>query len=337
MNKKLKNGTVTLGNPPCILSSAAVVGKKEGQGPLRDYYSYIINDGHFGQSSWEKAEIELQKEAIQFAADNGKMSAQEIDCIFSGDLLNQCIASSFAHRSSNTAFIGLYGACSTFAEALALSGMFVNSGYANRAAACVSSHFCSAERQYRFPMEYGGQRPPTSQWTVTGAGCAIVGNSQASLPRITQVLFGSIVDAGITDTNNMGAAMAPAAYDTLRKFFLDTNTCPEDYDLIATGELGSVGKKILADLFRMQDGVDIEKNYIDCGEEIYYPKKQDVNSGASGAGCSATVFCSYLMSGLNSGRWKSILLAGTGALLSPLSSQQGESIPGICHAVCIKK
>lgn len=211
MSTKLKNGTILLNNPPSILSSAAVGGKKEAAGPLSEYFSYIAKEGHFGQATWEKAETELQKEALQFAIDASNISLSDIDYIFSGDLLNQCIASSFAHRDSDTAFIGMYGACSTFAEGLALSAMFVNSGYAKNAATCVSSHFCSAERQYRFPMEYGGQRPPTAQWTVTGAGCTIVGEAVTDFPKITSVLFGSIIDAGITDANNMGAAMAPVS------------------------------------------------------------------------------------------------------------------------------
>lgn len=335
MSIKLENGTVLLNNPPSIISSAAVGGKKEAQGPLVEYFSYIAKEGHFGQATWEKAETELQKEALQFALDSSGIAISDIDYIFSGDLLNQCIASSFAHRDSGAAFIGMYGACSTFAEGLALSAMFVNSGYAKNAATCVSSHFCSAERQYRFPMEYGGQRPPTAQWTVTGAGCTIVGSASGELPKITSVLFGSIVDAGITDANNMGAAMAPAAYDSFHKFFADTATSPFDYDLIVTGDLGKIGMDILIDLFKIEDGIDISENYIDCGVEIYNRKAQDVNSGGSGAGCSASVFSGYLAREITNGRWKKVLFGGTGALLSPLSSQQGESIPGICHVVCI--
>jgi len=335
MNTKLPNGTIILSSPPSITGAAAVGGKKEAEGPLKEYFSYIAKEGHFGQTTWEKAEMELQKEALQFAVDSDSISLKDIDYIFSGDLLNQCIASSFAHRSTDTAFLGMYGACSTFAEGLGLSALFVNAGYASYAATCVSSHFCSAERQYRFPMEYGGQRPPTAQWTVTGAGCTIIGPSTPDSPHITSVLFGAIVDAGITDANNMGAAMAPAAYDTISKFFEDTHTSPSDYDLILTGDLGEIGKDILIDLFRMENGIDISKNYMDCGVEIYDRKAQDVNSGGSGAGCSASVFSGFIVPEIKKGRWSRVLFAGTGALLSPLSSQQGESIPGICHAVCI--
>ena len=336
MNTVYPNGTIIFSNPPAILSSAAVGGKKESEGPLGEYFNYIIHEGHFGQKTWEKGEMELQKEALQFALDNSPLSLSDINCIFSGDLLNQCIASSFAHRTTNKSFIGLYSACATFAEALALSAVFVNSGYTKNAACCVSSHFCSAERQYRFPMEYGCQRPPTSQWTVTGAGSTLIGCSDdESLPRITGALFGTITDAGITDANNMGAAMAPAAHGTLLNFMSDTGTSPADYDLIVTGDLGAVGKRILIELFKSENNIDISENYIDCGEEIYALKAQDVNSGGSGAGCSASVMSGYIIPGIKSGKWKRVLFGGTGALLSPLTSQQGESIPGICHVVCI--
>ena len=335
MDTKLKNGTILLGGKPSILTSAAVGGKKEGEGPLAEYFDYITKDGRFGQDTWEKAESQLQKEAFQFALDKADLTADHISYILSGDLLNQCIASSFAHRASNTPYLGLYGACSTFVEALALGAMLVNVGYADYSAACVSSHFCSAERQYRFPMEYGGQRPPTSQWTVTGAGCAVIGQNLPSHPCISSVTLGAIVDKGIKDANNMGAAMAPAAYDTIHNLFEDTKTGPKDYDLIVTGDLGEVGRKLLIDLFKMEDQIDISANYIDCGSEIYSRESQDVHSGGSGAGCSATVFCGFLMDQIRKGRWRKVLFAGTGALLSPLSSQQGESIPGICHAVCI--
>ena len=335
MDTKLKNGTILLGARPSIVTSAAVGGKKEGDGPLGSYLDYVAKEGHMGKDTWEKAESELQKEALQFAMDKGDLKAGNLDCILSGDLLNQCIASSFAHRGSGTAFVGLYGACSTFAEALGLGALMVNAGYADYVAACVSSHFCSAERQYRFPMEYGGQRPPTSQWTVTGAGCSILTKNMPNFPSVTAVLLGSIVDAGIADANNMGAAMAPSAYDSLHKFFVDTTTQPSDYDLIVTGDLGNVGKNLLIDLFKMEDQIDIGANLIDCGAEIYSTESQDVHSGGSGAGCSAAVFSGFLMEELKKGRWNRVLFAGTGALLSPLSSQQGESIPGICHVVCI--
>jgi len=330
---RCEKGTILLNKRPAILAGGAVVGKKEGAGPLGDRFDYTLQDGRFGQKSWEKAETELQNEAVRFALDKAGLSEDEPDYIFSGDLLNQCIASSFAHRASNSAYVGLYGACSTFAEGLALSSMFVNAGYARSAAACASSHFCSAERQYRYPMEYGGQRTPTAQWTVTGAGCVLVGEREDA-PQIDAVTIGKIVDAGISDVNNMGAAMAPAAFETVRQMLDDTATAPEDYDLIVTGDLGYVGSDLFCDLFAVECGYDIKARHTDCGVMIFH-QKQGVNAGGSGAGCSAAVFAGHLLRELQNGRYRKMLFAGTGALLSPLSSQQGESIPCICHAVRI--
>lgn len=335
MNQKFKNGTIMLGAKPSIITTSAIGGQKEGDGPLGKYFDYICTDGKFGQGTWEKAETEFQKEAFHFALDKGDFTETNIDYIFSGDLLNQCTASAFAHRSSNTSYVGLYGACSTFVEGLALSALFINGGYAKYTATCVSSHFCAAERQYRYPMEYGGQRTPTAQWTVTAAGCLVMGENMPNFPSITAVTLGNIVDAGVKDANNMGAAMAPAAFDTLDKIFTDTNTKPSDYDLIVTGDLGTVGRNLLCDLFMMEQNIDISPNLIDCGAEIYSIDTQDVHAGASGAGCSAAVFCGYIVNEIRRGRWKKVLFAGTGALLSPLSTQQGETIPSICHAVCI--
>ncbi|MBQ3054798.1 MAG: stage V sporulation protein AD [Oscillospiraceae bacterium] len=330
---RCEKGTILLNKRPALLAGGAVAGKKEGEGPLEDSFDYLLRDGRFGQKSWEKAETELQNEAVRFALDKAKLSASDLDCIFSGDLLNQCVASSFAHRATDTAYLGLYGACSTFAEGLALSAMFVNAGYARYTAACASSHFCSAERQYRYPMEYGGQRTPTAQWTVTGAGCVLMGFRE-NAPCIDAVAIGKIVDAGITDVNNMGAAMAPAAYETVRQVFDDTATAPEDYDLIVTGDLGQVGSDLFRDLFLVECGCDLKERHMDCGVMMFDPK-QGVNAGGSGAGCSAAVFAGYLLREIQNRRYRRVLFAGTGALLSPLSSQQGESIPGICHAVRI--
>lgn len=334
MNIRLPNGTIRLEHPPRILGGGAVGGKKEAEGPLGQWFDYLCEDGRFDQGTWEKAESEMQKEAFRFALDRTHLKLSDIDCIFSGDLLNQCTASAFAHRASNTAYVGLYGACSTFAEGLALSALFLNAGYAAHTATCVSSHFCAAERQYRYPLNYGGQRTPTAQWTVTGAGCTIMG-STGNGPAVTAVTFGNIVDMGIKDANNMGAAMAPAAYDTISKLLRDTRTKPEDYDLIVTGDLGIVGKKLLCDLFRMEEGLELAPNLMDCGDEIFAIDAQDVHAGGSGAGCSASVFSRYVLEEMQKGRWHKVIFAGTGALLSPLSTQQGESIPCICHAVCI--
>lgn len=328
--------TVVFNNKPKIIATASVVGRKESEGPLASYFDVTVHDGHFGEKTWEQAESKFQKTAFEKAIEKAQLTSNDIGCILSGDLLNQCIASSFAARDSDIPFLGLYGACSTFAEALALSGILASSGSFQHIAVCVSSHFCTAERQYRNPIAYGGQRPPTAQRTVTGAGCAIVSaDGDESSPKLTRATFGTVIDSGISDANNMGAAMAPAAYSTLKKHFENTNTKPSDYDLIATGDLGEVGRKTIIDLFS-QDGIDISKNYIDCGCMMFDIKRQDMHSGASGCGCIATVFSGYIMEGLKSGKWQHILIAGTGSLQSPTSVQQSETIPGICHAVEIE-
>ena len=257
----------------------------------------------------------------------------ELDYVLAGDLLNQCIGSSFGLRDFSIPFFGLYGACSTMGESLALAAMLIDGGFAEKAAAQASSHFCTAERQYRMPVPYGSQRTPTAQWTATAAGCTLL-SAQGPGPYITHVTCGKIVDKGITDPNNMGAAMAPAAYDTLRAYFSDTGTGPQDYDAIFTGDLGELGHGIVTDFFR-QDGIDLSKNYFDCGMLLYDREGQDMHAGGSGCGCSAAVFNGYILTGLKQGRWRRVLFAPTGALLSPTSSFQGESIPGICHLVCV--
>ncbi len=328
--------TVVFNNKPKIISTASVVGKKESEGPLADHFDVTVSDGHFGEKTWEQAESKFQKTAFNEALKKASLSPKDIGCILSGDLLNQCIASSFAARDNDIPFLGLYGACSTFAEALAISGLLLSAENFERVAVCVSSHFCTAERQYRNPIAYGGQRPPTAQRTVTGSGCAIVSaKGDASSPKLSKATFGTVVDSGISDANNMGAAMAPAAFLSLRKHFRNTDTSPSDYDLIATGDLGEVGRKTIIDLFS-RDKVDISKNYIDCGCEMFDIHSQDMHSGASGCGCIATVFSGFIMDGLKKGKWKRILIAGTGSLQSPTSIQQSETIPGICHVVEIE-
>ena len=331
--KKLGRQTVALAHPPSVAGHANVVGKKEGEGPLADSFDQINQDDSFGEKTWEKAETAMQKLALSSALDKAGLSASALDYILAGDLLNQCIGSGFAVRGQDVPFFGLYGACSTMAESLSLAALLLDGGFATHAAAMTSSHFCSAERQYRTPLEYGGQRTPTAQWTVTGAGCVIL-SREGPGPYITHVTTGKIVDKGIQDANNMGAAMAPAAYDTLRAYFADTHTGPADYDAIFTGDLGELGHEIVMDLFR-QDGVDMTRNYEDCGMLLYDRDRQDMHAGGSGCGCSAAVFNGYLLTGLKQGRWRRILFAPTGALLSPTSSFQGESIPGICHLVCV--
>ena len=331
-NKKLGRQTVALQDPPSVIGSAAVVGKKEGEGPLAATFDHISQDDSFGERSWEKAESAMQKMALAAALSKAGLSVSGLDYLLAGDLLNQCIGSGFAVRGQDVPFFGLYGACSTMAESLSLASMLLDGGCGTKIAAMTSSHFCSAERQYRSPLEYGGQRTPTAQWTVTGSGCVILAD-QGPGPYITHVTTGKVVDKGIKDAANMGAAMAPAAYSTLSAHFQDTGRKPSDYDLIVTGDLGQLGRDIVADWFH-RDGMDL-KNYNDCGTLIYDLEGQDVHCGGSGCGCSAVVLAGLLLNGMAGGRWKRILFCGTGALLSPTSSQQGESIPSICHAVAL--
>ena len=330
--KRLGRNTVKLANPPSVSGSACVVGKKEGEGPLKDSFDLINVDTKFGEKSWEKAESRMQALALDAAMQKAALSTQALDYVFAGDLLNQCVGSSFALRDMGFPFLGLYGACSTMAEGLGLSAMVIDGGFAGNTAAITSSHFCSAERQYRMPLEYGGQRTPTAQWTAT-AGCVILSASGGG-PYITHVATGQIVDAGIKDANNMGAAMAPAAYETLKALFDESGGGPETFDLILTGDLARLGSGVVRDMF-LSDGVDLGSRYMDCGEMIYDIDRQDVHMGGSGCGCSAAVLCGYVLNGMRAGRWQRIVFAGTGALLSTLSSQQGESIPSICHAVVI--
>lgn len=332
--KRLGRQTVGFADPPAILGAACVAGKREEEGPLRRTFDFTYTDTTCGESSWEKAESRLVKDALIRAVSKAGVPLERIDTAFAGDLLNQCIGSTFGLREFGIPFYGLYGACSTMAEGLSLAAMCVDGGYASVAAAVSSSHFCSAERQYRTPLEYGGQRTPTAQWTVTGAGAALVGTGAgAGGPYITHATTGCIVDAGIRDITHMGAAMAPAAHSSIGAFFKDTGIAPEGVDLIVTGDLGIVGRDILAELFA-QDGVELGGRLNDCGVMIYDLEAQkDVSAGGSGAGCSAVVLCGHIMNEMRAGTWNSVLFCGTGALLSPVSSQQGESIPSICHVV----
>lgn len=325
--------SIVFPQPPVIRSYAAIGGKKEAEGPLAQYFDYTQSDIHFGQDSWEMAEVQMQKLAFDMALDKAGLSKDAIDMVFVGDLLNQCIGSSFSLRNENVPTLGLYGACSTMAESLLVAAMAVGGGFANRAAAMTSSHFASAERQYRFPLGYGGQRTPTAQWTVTGSGAVIL-ESSGHGARIPAATIGTIVDKGIKDANNMGAAMAPAAFMTIRQHLDDLQLAPEDYDLIVTGDLGTLGKEIVLNLFD-REGIDLSDRYNDCGAMIFDIEKQDVHCGGSGCGCGASVLCGYLMHELQHGKLRKILFCGTGALLSPTSTQQGESVPAVCHAVSI--
>lgn len=334
-HKKLGKASLAFQNPPSIISSGAVAGIKEGEGPLAKYYDEILTDDLYGESTWEKAESKLQKTALRYASENASISLTEIDSLFAGDLLNQCTGSHYALKDSQIPFLGLYGACSTMAEGTLLAAAMIDGGFAGKTAAVTSSHFCSSEKQYRYPLEYGGQRPPTAQWTVTGSGALIL-SSHGKGPYVTHATIGRIVDMGINDANNMGAAMAPAAVDTIVNHFQDTGFCPDDYDLILTGDLAKVGSDITCELV-CASGIDISKIYKDCGNLVFDKNTQDVHSGGSGCGCSAIVFCSYIMELINSGQLNRVLFIGTGALMSPLNLLQGENIPGIAHAVTIQR
>lgn len=332
--KKIGRQTVVLPTKPGFAATAAVVGKKEGEGPLKECFDHISEDSYFGQSSWEKAEIHMLRHCFQLCCAKAELSSASLDYILSGDLLNQCISSAFAMKDCSVPYFGMYGACSTMAESLSLAAMLVDGGFANNVCAMTGSHFCTAERQYRFPLEYGGQRPPTAQWTVTGAGAAIVQRGGKG-PKISHVTTGKIVDAGINDANNMGSAMAPAAYDTLTAHFADTGRSFDYYDAIITGDLGALGHDILEALFQ-QDGIRLGARYMDCGVLMYDLATQDVFSGGSGCGCSASVLCGHIVPAMERGVWSRVLFAATGALMSTTSAQQGDTIPGICHAVAIE-
>ena len=332
-NKKRGRQSFSLENPPVITTWASIAGKKEAEGPLAHPFDIKCRDTYFGQKTWEQAEKHMQQQALRKLAEKAEMQLSDFDLVFSGDLLNQCIGSSFTLRNTGVPHLGLYGACSTMAESLLMASMAVGGGFADKVVAMTSSHFASSERQYRFPLGYGGQRTPTSQWTVTGSGAALV-CSQGKGPRITGCTIGTVTDLGIKDANNMGAAMSPAAYSTIKAHFEDMNTGPEDFDLIVTGDLGQVGKEVLLELAR-RDGVSLGGKLTDCGTLVFDNTKQDVHAGGSGCGCSAITLCGYLLDQLNSGKLKKILFCGTGALLSPTSTQQGLPIPGVCHAVCI--
>ncbi len=334
MIKRIGKQSLMLSDGPAVEGCAAVVGKKEGEGPLGKRFDLISEDSYFGEGSWEKAESHMLRQCFTMACDKAKLPPSELQYILAGDLLNQCVSSAFAMRESKTPYLGLYGACSTMAEGLSLGALLVEGGAASHVCALTGSHFCTAERQYRFPLEYGGQRTPSSQWTVTGAGAVVLGKSGRI--RVTHVTHGRIIDAGIKDPNSMGSAMAPAAFDTLRAHFRDTGRSPEDYGAIFTGDLGALGHDILQALFKA-DGVELGPRYMDCGVLIYDLATQEVNAGGSGCGCCASVLAGHILQAMEDGVWERVLFAATGALMSPTSSQQGESIPGICHAVVLER
>lgn len=320
---------------PVITTWASVAGKRESEGPLGNTFDVTSQNTMFGQKSWEQAERKMQELALKTLAEKSGLQTSDFDLVLSGDLLNQCIGSSFSLRNMNIPHLGLYGACSTMAESLLLSAVVVDGGFTDQTVALTSSHFASSERQFRFPLGYGGQRTPTAQWTVTGAGCALV-SSGGHGPRITAATVGTVRDLGILDTNNMGAAMAPAAYSTLQAHFEDLKTTVDDYDQIFTGDLGHLGRALLVEL-AAKDGISLDGKLKDCGCMVFDNIHQDVHSGGSGCGCSAIVLCGHILDSLQKGTWNKILFCGTGALLSPTSIQQKLPIPGVCHAVAIER
>ena len=334
MANRLGRQTVALPAPVHILSHAAVGGKHEGEGPLADWFDQLCTDSFFGEKTWEKAESAMQKAALGKALEKAGLKPDDLDYILAGDLLNQCIGTSFGLLDFGIPFYGLYGACSTMGESLALASLLLSGGWGHHAAAITSSHFCSAERQYRTPLEYGCQRPPTAQWTATAAGAVVLSSQGEKGPVVSAVTIGKVMDKGVKDPANMGAAMAPAAYETLRAHFRDTGRSPADYDLVLTGDLGQLGWEIVSDFFS-RDGCPLS-NYNDCGLLLFEREAQDVHCGGSGCGCSAAVLTTMVLPGLQSGRWKRVLFCPTGALLSPVSTMQGESIPGICHAIVLE-
>ena len=311
----------------------AIVGQKEKEGPLGKYFDLYSNDEYFGQETYEKAEAQMQKEAMNRVFEKANLRDEDVDFIFAGDLLNQCVSSAYGSRDRGAGYFGLYGACSTVIEAAIIAAMTIDGGFAKRAVAITSSHFCTAERQYRYPLNYGSVRPPSAQWTVTGSGCLLLTDEDIpNMPKISAFCPGTIIDMGISDINNMGAAMAPAAADTLKKYFRDTKTSPDSYDLILTGDLGSIGHELVKTLLE-KENISLGANYLDCGMMIFDADNQDVHAGGSGCGCCASVLAAYVLPQMQAGLYKNVLIAATGALMSPTTNQQGESIPAISHLI----
>lgn len=331
--KKIGKQTFNIKGDVVIRDTFTIVGSKEGEGPLKDNFDMVVEDDLFGEESWEKSEKKFQQTAIQSVIDRNNLKNSDMDLLISGDLLNQIISSSFAARGLGIPYIGVYGACSTMALSMGLGSLLIDGGFVNNVVCATSSHFCSAERQYRMPLEMGGQRHMSAQWTVTGSGAVWLSNS-GNGPKVKNVTFGKIIDLGISDANNMGAAMAPAAYDSISQHLKDTKD-RVDYDLIVTGDLGSVGKGIMNKMFK-DNSMNIEKKFDDCGTIIFDIEKQDVHAGGSGCGCSAVVFGSFLYKKLLNKEIKSLLFTSTGALHSPTVALQGESIPGVAHCVGIE-
>ena len=328
-NKRIGKRTVKLENKPTIISTGTIVGPKEGEGPLKDYFDMIMTDDLYGEKTWELAESKMVETASQQAIQKAGKKLSDVNYMLGGDLINQIVPA----RELAIPFLGIYGACSTMAEGLCIGSMLIDGGFADLVLSGTSSHYCTAERQFRFPLELGNQKPMTAQWTVTGAGSVLLAPNGDG-PKVKYVTVGKVIDEGIDDGNNMGPAMAPAAIDTIYSYFEDTNDDPNSFDIIATGDLGTLGKQIAED-FLKEKGVDISKVYTDCGIEMFNLKEQDVHCGGSGCGCSATVFAGYIYDKLRKKEFNKVMLVSTGALLSPTSTLQKQTIPCVAHAVVI--
>ncbi len=340
MNQKLGAASIRPEHPVYILESASIVGTKEGQGPLGLLFDMVGEDDMFGCNTWEEAESSLQKKAVGLALDKAGLKPENISFLFAGDLLGQSIATTFGISAFQIPLLGVYGACSTCGESMALGAMSIAGGFADKVVCVTSSHFASAEKEFRFPLEYGSQRPLSATWTVTGSGAFVLGSEPESGGRkaracITGITVGKVVDYGLKDSMNMGACMAPAAASTLEQHFVDFASRPEEYDKIITGDLGKVGQRVLIDLL-MEKGYDISEQHMDCGIEIFDGETQDTHAGGSGCGCSAVTLSAYILRQLEEGNWKKVLFMPTGALLSKTSFNEGMSVPGIAHALVIE-
>jgi stage V sporulation protein AD len=341
-SKMIGKQTLVFKNPPYIFAASSFTGKKEGEGPLGAYFDVVCEDPLFGKDSWEEAESEMMKKTAAKVLQKAGLKSNEIRYMVGGDLLGQLIATSFGVVDLEIPLLGIYGACSTMGEAMSIAAILVEGGFADRVLAITSSHFAGAEKQFRFPLDYGNQRPYSATWTVTGSGAVIITdqdhagqNSGEKAVTIHGITTGKIVDYGLKDSMNMGAAMAPAAFETIFQNFTDLGVMPDYYDKIVTGDLGYIGKNILIDLLK-EKGYDITLNHMDCGIEIFDKDSQDTHAGGSGCGCSAVTFAGYIMKQLREGKWKRVLFVPTGALLSPVSFNEGNSVPGIAHAVMVE-
>lgn len=332
--KKIGNQTYILKNGASIECAHALVGEKEQKGPLGKYFKDYFTDDTFGKDTFEKAEREMLLTAIRDMLKRNKILVSNIDLYIGGDILNQLVTCNFAAEQLQVPFLGVYSACSSVTQSLALASCLIDGDFCNHILCSACSHFSSAERQYRFPLEFGNQRQAYSQWTVTGVGCFVLGKANENLPKITKICFGKVVDYGVLDIANMGAAMAPAAVDTLTTFLKDTGTKASDYDLIATGDLGKLGSDIFRDMLS-KNNIEIGNNYIDCGHMIY-SQSEEVMQGGSGAGCSASVLATYIYQKLKAKKFKKVLLLATGALMSTTTNQQGDAIPAVSHLIMME-